>query len=110
MKTDELIDRLGRDATIVTPLPAPNRRAAVWLLWGAIYLTLFAVMKFAVMPSAGLTVTPLYLLRAGAALLTAITAARAALISVIPGAQTRVWGPPLASASRGSPHCSGKRG
>jgi hypothetical protein len=71
----------------------------VWLLWGAIYLTLFAVMKFAVMSSGGPTITPLYLLQQGAALLTGITAARAALVSVIPGAQTRVWGPPLVSAS-----------
>lgn len=99
MNTEDLIDRLGRDTTIAKPLPIPGRRAAVWLLWGAIYLIVFAVMKFAVMSSSRLTATPLYLLQQGAALLTGITAARAALVSVIPGAQNRVWGPPLVSAA-----------
>jgi hypothetical protein len=95
MKTDELIDRLGRDVTIVTPLRAPGRRTALWLLWGGLYLALFAVVKFGVMSTGGLAVTPLYLVQQGAALLMGITAARAALASVIPGAPGRVWGPPL---------------
>lgn len=99
MKTDELIDRLGRDATIVTPLRAPGRRAALWLLWGGFYLALFALMKFGIMSTGELAVTPLYLVQQGAALFTAITAAHAALASVIPGAQSRVWGPPLAGAA-----------
>jgi hypothetical protein len=99
MNTEDLIDRLGRDATIAKPLPTAGRRAAVWLLWGAIYLTVFAEMKFAVISSPRLTATPLYLLQQGAALLTGILAARAALVSVIPGAQNRVLGPPLVSAS-----------
>ena len=99
MKTDDLIDRLGRDATVAKPLPTPGRRAAVWLLWGAIYLIVFAVMMFAVMSSPRLIATPLYLLQQGAALVTGIMAARAALVSVIPGAQNRVWGPPLVSAA-----------
>jgi hypothetical protein len=99
MKTEELIDRLGRDATIVTPLPAPGRRTTMWLLWGVLYLTVFAAMKSAVMSSVGPAITPLSLLQQGAGLLTGITAARAALISVIPGAQNRIGVLPLVGAS-----------
>ena len=29
MKTDDLIDRLGRDVTVAKPLPAPGMRTAV---------------------------------------------------------------------------------
>jgi hypothetical protein len=91
MKTDELIDRLGRDVTVTRPLPAPGIRTAVWMVWAVIYLVVGAVMMFAVMSSAGVTPTPLYLVQQGAALVTGILAARAALASVIPGSNDRVW-------------------
>ncbi len=91
MKTDELIDRLGRDVTVARPLPAPGIRTAVWMVWAVSYLVVVAVMMFAVMSSAGVTPTPLYLVQQGAALVTGILAARAALASVIPGSNDRVW-------------------
>ena len=91
MKTDELIDRLGRDVTVTRPLPTPGMRTAVWMVWALSYLILVAVMVFAVMSSAGVTPTPLYLVQQSAALVTGIMAARAALASVIPGANDRVW-------------------
>jgi hypothetical protein len=91
MKTDELIDRLGRDVTVTRPLPTPGMRTAVWMVWALSYLILVAVMMFAVMSSAGVTPTPLYLVQQSAALVTGIMAARAALASVIPGANDRVW-------------------
>ncbi len=91
MKTDELIDRLGRDVTVTRPLQTPGMRAAVWMVWALSYLILVAVMMFAVMSSAGVTPTPLYLVQQSAALVTGIMAARAALASVIPGANDRVW-------------------
>jgi hypothetical protein len=94
MKTDELIDRLGRDVTVARPLPAPGIRTAVWVVWAVSYLVVVAVMMFAVMSSAGVTPTPLYLVQQGAALVTGIMAARAALASVIPGANNRVWALP----------------
>ena len=72
MKTDELIDRLGRDATVARPLPAPGIRTAVWTVWAVSYLVVVAVMMFAVMPSFGVTSTPLYLVQQGAALITGI--------------------------------------
>jgi len=91
MKTDELIDRLGRDVTVTRPLQTPGMRTAVWMVWALSYLILVAVMMFAVMSSAGVTPTPLYLVQQSAALVTGIMAARAALASVIPGANDRVW-------------------
>src|SRR6267142_398423 len=77
MRTDELIERLGRDVTVTRPLPTPGMRTAVMMFW--------------VMSPAGVTPTPLYLVQQSAALVTGIMAARAALLSVIPGANDRVW-------------------
>jgi hypothetical protein len=90
MKTDELIDRLGRDVTVARPLPTPGMRTAVWMVWAVSYLVVVAVMMFALMSSAGVTPTPLYLVQQGAALVTGIMAARAAFASVIPGSNNRV--------------------
>jgi hypothetical protein len=91
MKTDELIDRLGRNVTVARPLPAPAIRTALWTVWAVGYLVVAAVMMFAVMSSAGVTPTPRYLVQQSAAILTGIMAARAAFLSVIPGANDRVW-------------------
>ena len=91
MRTDDLIDRLGRHVTVARPLPTPEMRTAVWMVWAVSYLIVVAVMMFAVMSSAGVTPTPLYLVQQSAALVTGIMAARAALASVIPGANDRVW-------------------
>jgi hypothetical protein len=99
MKTDELIDRLGRDVTVARPLPTPGMRTAVWMVWAVSYLVVVAVMMFAVMSSAGVTPTPLYLVQQGAALVTGIMAARAAFASVIPGSNNRVWVLPAIAAA-----------
>lgn len=99
MKTDELIDRLGRDLTVTSPLPPPGTRTVVWIVWAAMYLVMVTVMMFAVMSSAGVTPTPLYLVQQSAAILTGIMAARAALLSVIPGANDRVWVLPAIGAA-----------
>jgi hypothetical protein len=99
MKTDELIDRLGRNVTVTRPLPAPGIRTAVWVVWAVIYLVVGAVMMFALMSSAGVMSTPLYLMQQGAALATGIMAARAAFASVIPGSSNRVWVLPAIGAA-----------
>src|SRR5882672_1972289 len=99
MKTDDLIDRLGRDLTVVRPLPTPGMRTAVWMLWATGYLVVVAVMMFAVMSSAGATPTPLYLVQQSAAIVTGIIAARAAFVSVIPGWNNRVWVLPAIGAT-----------
>ncbi len=91
MKTDELIDRLGHNVTATRPLPAPGMRTALWMLWAVLWLTVADVMMLAVMSSAGVAVTPLYLAQQSAALATGIMAARAAFASVIPGSNHRVW-------------------
>jgi hypothetical protein len=99
MKTDELIDRLGRDVSVARPLPTPGIRTAVWTVWAVSYLVVVAVMMFALMSSAGVTPTPLYLVQQGAALVTGIMAARAAFASVIPGSNNRVWVLPAIGAA-----------
>jgi hypothetical protein len=99
MNTDDLIDRLGRDATVAKPLPAPGMRTAVWMVWALGYLVVVAMMMFAVMSSAGVMLTPLYLVQQSAALVTGIMAARAAFASVIPGSKTRVWVLPAIGAA-----------
>lgn len=99
MKTDDLIDRLGRNATVTRPLPTPGMRTTAWMVWAVSYLVVVAVMMFAVMSSAGVTPTPLYLVQQGAALVTGIMAARAAFVSVIPGANNRVWVLPAIGAA-----------
>ncbi len=98
MKTDDLIDRLGRDVTVARPLPPPGIRTAAWMVWAVSYLVVVAVMMFAVMPSAGARPTPLYLVQQTAALVTGIVAVRAALASVIPDVRNRVWTMPAMSA------------
>jgi hypothetical protein len=98
MKTDDLIDQLGRDVTVARPLPTPGIRTAFWTAWAVMYLVVVAVMMFAVMTSGGVVPTPLYLVQQGAALITGIMAARAALTSVIPGANSRVWVMPAIGA------------
>src|SRR5687768_4960196 len=99
MRTDELIDRLGRDVTVARPLPTPGMRTAMWMIWVVSYLVVVTVMMVAVMSSAGLIPTPLYVLQQGAALLTGILAARAAFASVIPGSNSRGWVLPAIAAA-----------
>jgi hypothetical protein len=99
MKTDELVDRLGRDVTVTRPLPTPGMRTAVWMVWAVSYLVVVAVMMFAVVSSAGVMPTPLYLVQQSAALVTGIMAARAAFASVIPGSNNRVWVLPAIGAA-----------
>jgi len=91
MRTDELIDRLGRDVAVAQPLPAPGIRTAMWTVWAASCLVVGGVVMLAIMSSAGVTPGPLHLVQQGAALVTGILAARAAFVSVIPGWNNRVW-------------------
>ncbi len=103
MRTDDLIDRLGRNVTVARPLPTPLRRTALWMVWAVSYLIVVAFMMFAVMSSVGVTAAPLYLVQQSAALVTGIMAARAALASVIPGSKNRLWVlPAIGGASWGA--------
>jgi hypothetical protein len=98
MKTDDLIERLSRDVAVAKPLPAPGIRTAAWMVWSLCYLVAVAVMMAAVMSSTAVVATPLYFVQQGAALVTAVMAARAALASVIPGSNNRVWVIPAVGA------------
>jgi hypothetical protein len=91
MKTDELIERLGRDVTVAKPLPVPEMRTAAWMVWAVSYLVVVAVMMLAMRSSALVMPTPLFLVQQSAALVTGILAARAAFASVIPGGSDRPW-------------------
>ena len=85
MKTEELIERLGRESRVVQRLPSPGMGTAAWVVWCVIYMVVVALVMFAAVVTGGVRVTPLYLLQQAAALVTGITAARAAFASVIPG-------------------------
>ena len=98
MNTDDLIDELGRNATPTSPLLAPGWRTAIWMLWSVVYVAVVAIAVFAGTSAPGIMITPLYLLQQVAAVATAITAARAAFGSVIPGVAAGLWGPPVVSA------------
>jgi hypothetical protein len=91
MKTEDLIDRLAHDAAPVAPLPAPGVRTIMWVLWAALYLLIVGVIMRTTMVAGGATFTPVYALQQGAALFTAIAAARAAFVSVTPGAPAGAW-------------------
>jgi hypothetical protein len=99
MRTEDLIDRIARDAAPVAPLPAPGVRTVAWVLWAALYLIAVGVIVRTTMPAGGATLTPVYVLQQCAALFTAIAAARAAFVSVIPGAPAGAWTLALAGAS-----------
>ena len=98
MNTDDLIDRLGRDGTVAKPLPVPGMRTAAWMVWAVSYLVVVAVTMLAMMSSALVMPTPLFLVQQSAALVTGIMAARAAFASVIPGSNNRVWAMPAMGA------------
>ena len=99
MKTDELIERLGRDVTVAKLLPVPGMRTASWMVWAVSYLVVVAVMMLAMTSSALVMPTPLFLVQQSAALVTGIMAARAAFASVIPGGSDRQWVMPAIGAA-----------
>jgi hypothetical protein len=88
LKTDDLIEQLARDTTRVQPLASPGTRTAVWVTWAVAYLVVVAFVMFQRMSAPGFVGSPLYLFQQAAALVTGITAARAAFLSVVPGRRT----------------------
>ncbi len=100
MRTDELIERLARDARPVRPLAAPPLRAALWL---AIALPFMVAMVLVISPRADLVEqlgSSRYLLEQFAALATAVAAAVAAFAAVVPGIDRRlIWLPAVPGAA-----------
>jgi hypothetical protein len=83
--TEQLIQTLARDVEPVTPLRRPSLRATAWVVGAAVYLAaLIAVMS--PRDDLGARVQDTwFLIEQGAALLMGVTAAAAALASVVPG-------------------------
>jgi len=100
MRTDDLIERLARDARPVRPLPAPHRRAAAWLL---VALPFMVAVVLVISPRPDLMdqlAAPRYLMEQFAALATAVAAAVAAFAAVVPGIDRRlIWLPALPGAA-----------
>jgi hypothetical protein len=94
MKTDDLIRRLGTDLKPVRPLAPPWQRATIWLLGAGAYLT--AVMLLAWLRRGVLVTGDLpYVVQQVAVVATAVAAAFAAFVSVIPGVNRRLLMLPL---------------
>ena len=49
MKTDDLIQHLGREGAAVTPLPAPSVRTSMWLIGAGAYLAAMTLFVWMVM-------------------------------------------------------------
>jgi hypothetical protein len=89
MKTNDLIHRLGSTLAPVAPLPAPGRRALLWISGSALYLLLLVVVLAQLVPvtlelNAGFIGTQLL------GVLAAALAAWAAFVAVIPGRSRHV--------------------
>jgi hypothetical protein len=94
MKTDDLIQRLGREGAAVTPLPVPSVRTFMWLVGAAVYLAAMTPFVWTVMSADTPTMSALFIGQQTAALVTGALAVYAALNSVIPGARA-LWRPLL---------------
>lgn len=94
MKTDDLIQRLGREGVAVTPLPAPSVRTFMWLIGAGAYLAAMTPLVWTVMSADTPTMSALFLGQQTAALVTGALAVYAALSSVIPGSRVS-WRPLL---------------
>ena len=98
MRTEDLIERLGHESRVMQRLLSPEMRTAAWMVWCVIYMVAVALVMFAAIVTGGVRLTPLYLLQQAAALVTGITAARAAFASVIPGLPRPMWRMPTIAA------------
>ncbi len=96
MKTEELIQHLGGELRPVRPLPAPWRRAAVWLAGGGGYLLTFVVVAWMRRGTLGLAAhDSAFVVQQLALVATAIGASAAAFASVIPAADRRALMAPV---------------
>jgi hypothetical protein len=97
LETKELIERLSADVRPVVRLPAPLRRLALWLLIVLPYavLAIFLFHDHAAPGLAEIRTSPRFVVEQSAALLTAVTAAYAAFVSLVPGGDRRVLWLPL---------------
>ena len=96
MDTEQLIRTLAHDVEPVRPLRRPSLRAAVWVAGTALYLGALILMMSPRDDLGARIQDPRFLVEQLAALLMGVTAAAAALASVVPGYRRRVLLLPLA--------------
>jgi hypothetical protein len=99
MDTDHLIRTLAGRIEPVTPLPRPWRRTAAWTAAGVGYLVVLVAI---VSPRVDLDARirdSWFLLEQAAALLTGVTAAGAAFLSVVPGYRRGIVAWPIAAGA-----------
>lgn len=89
METDRLIRELAQGSGLISRLPSPWRRTALWLGLAVPYLVLVVVMMSPRADLAAKFVDPAYLVEQFAALATAIAAGFAAFASTVPGFDRR---------------------
>ena len=99
MDTERLIRTLAQDVESVAPLAPPARRAALWTCAAGMYAALLIVVVPPRVDPALRLQDFRFLLEQGAAVLTGLTAAFAALASSVPGYRREVVWLPVASAA-----------
>ena len=98
MDTDLLIRTLAEHVEAVKPLDRPWRRTVLWTMAAAAYL---AVLLIVMSPRQDLPARmhdPQFVIEQAAALLTALTAALAAFVTVVPGRRRSIVWFPIVSA------------
>jgi len=97
LETNALIENLSTEVRPVARLGAPRRRLGLWLLVALPYaaLLLYLYRDHAAPGLAETMSSPRYLIEQAAAFLTAITAAYAAFVSLVPGSDKRILWLPL---------------
>ncbi len=89
MKTDDLIDELGRGLTPVRRLPPPGRRAAQWLAYAGLYVAAVVTLAWIRRGQLGADAAAPFALQQVALAAMGVLAALAAFSSVVPGPTSR---------------------
>jgi hypothetical protein len=89
MRTDDLIRRLGSELQPVRPLPSPWRRASVWTGCAFVYVAVIVIQAWIRHGAIGVTADLPDIVQQVALGASAVAAAVAAFMSVIPGASSR---------------------
>lgn len=98
MNTNDLINRLGANLAPVEPLPAPGRRALLWMSGGAAYLVV-VVLAVALFTPAGWAFDAEFIGTQLLGILAGGLAVWAAFLSVIPGHSRRLQALALLAAA-----------
>jgi hypothetical protein len=99
MKTEDFAERLARDLTPVRPLRRPWIRAALWSLGASLYLGVLTLLMTSRDDLAANATNQRFMFQQVAAVVTSVSAAAAAFVSVVPGYSRRVFLLPAAAAT-----------